>query len=130
MCRVVLAAMLIVLALSAPQALGQIATNVSLVATPPTSGSPNVELFGPVGVLPAKERTNVLLEAANLGPGAMRNVSALVQPATPGLTVVGELTRDLDDLAPGDSAPIFVRVATPDVAGSDSHHRLPRDNFP
>lgn len=122
------ARLLALLVVLAPVALAQTPTTPpppTIVVPPPAptlppivQGSPDVELLAPAAPIPAKERVNVFVGVLNRGPGAIRDVEALVQPAgTEGLVVVGQLLRGLDDLPENESGVLLVRVATPDTAG-------------
>lgn len=87
----------------------------------PTPGRPDdasgIEVIAPSTPIPAKARTNVFLGVVNLGPGDIRDVRVLVQPASD-LVVIGQAERDLESIPEDDSAMLLVRVATPDAAGS------------
>lgn len=114
----VLPALVAILALGALLPPPTAHAQAALLSTPAAAGTPDIELLGPVSPLPAKQRTNVFLAVENLGPGAIHDVSVLVQPSSGGLVVVGQIERSLQDLAGNASAAMVVRVATPDVAGS------------
>jgi hypothetical protein len=94
--------------------------NASATTATSFAGAPDVELLGPVSAIPAKQRTNVFVEVVNLGPSGMHGTSILVQPASGGLIVVGQVQRSLRDLAANNSSALVVRVATPEAAGSAS----------